>query len=834
MEREISNNVKLVMNIASNEAKYFNDSKIRPLHTLLAIIKHADNKALDYMFGLNVDVDELFDKVLETLNNTGFNARIINSNEIYLSKVSKQILKELDFTCIELNDNIIDTQHLLLNIVKFDSPAKLLLNKMGINYYNLKNMIKEDENPRDNNENNENINPRNGYLNDGDELNQDKEFRQKDKKSQSKTPVLDNFCRNVSKDAENDAIDPVVGRKVEIKRVAQILGRRKKNNPVIIGEPGVGKTAIVEGLAKLIVEGKAPRILLDKQIFSLDLASVVAGTKYRGQFEERMKALLEELKANPDVVLFIDELHTIVGAGNASGGLDAGNIFKPALARGEIQVIGATTLDEYRENIEKDGALVRRFSEVKVDEPTLAETITILEQLQSKYEDHHKVKYTTEAIHECVILSDRYISDRALPDKAIDILDEAGSATHEDVETPASIVKMEGELAKIDEEKNELVKKQKYEDAAAIRDKEKKLKAELEKAKETWKTSLNDNRTVIDVDLISEVVSTMTGIPVNKISTQENKKLLNLHTTLKDKVIGQDNAVELVCKAIKRNRLGINDKNRPIGSFIFLGQTGVGKTHLAKQLAKEVFGDADAMIRVDMSEYMEKYTTSKLIGSAPGYVGYNEGGTLTEKIRRKPYCVLLLDEVEKAHSDIFNMFLQVLDDGHLQDSSGRRVNFKNVLIIMTSNIGVKEAQSYGTTLGFGSANSNDEERKKGIIQKALKDKFAPEFLNRLDNTIYFNTLSKEDINKIVKLEVNSMRKLILEKGYNIELTESAIDFIGEKGYDAAFGARPIKRTLQNLVSDVITDEILNDNAKEGQTFTFDIKEGDEELTLKIK
>ena len=815
--------IKHIIEGASNEAKYFNDFKIRPLHILLAIIKNNDNTAIDYLFTLNIDIDKLYNDIFSQLNNINVNIKTTNSNEIKPSKVSNQILKTLELTCLEMGCEILDTHHLLLNIIKFDSPAKQLLNKKGINYNNLKNMIKK------------NNDLQNGYINEDNDLNEGTGFKPTNKRETSKTPVLDNFCRNISKDAEDDNIDPVVGRKVEIKRIAQILGRRKKNNPVILGQPGVGKTALVEGLAKLISENKAPRLLLDKKIYSLDLASVVAGTKYRGQFEERMKELLTELKANPDVILFIDELHTIVGAGNASGGLDAGNIFKPALARGEIQCIGATTLDEYRENIEKDGALVRRFQEVKVEEPTLDETITILKNLKFKYEDHHKVVYTDEAIEECVKLSVRYISDRALPDKAIDILDEAGSATHIDVEMPEAIKKMEKELLGIEEKKQEVIKKQQYEEAAAIRDKEKALIRKIDEAKDTWKESLNNNKTEVGVDLITEVVSTMTGIPVSKMSVQENKNLLNLHTTLKSNVIGQDTAIDEVCKAIKRNRLGINDKSKPQGSFMFIGNTGIGKTFLAKQLAKEVFGDAEAMIRVDMSEYMEKYSTSKLVGSAPGYVGYNEGGTLTEKIRRKPYCVLLLDEVEKAHPDIFNMFLQVLDDGHLQDSTGRRVNFKNVLIIMTSNIGVKKASQFGTTMGFSNdtKGSNDDEKRKTIINKALKTKFAPEFLNRLDKVIYFNTLSEENINKIVALEVKTMRETIQERGYGLELTKSAIKHIGKEGYDSEMGARPIKRVLQNLINDIIVDEILNDNIKEGQTFKFDFNKKTDKLTLKI-
>ena len=651
----------------------------------------------------------------------------------------------------------------------------------------------------------------------------------------SKTPVLDNFCRDISKAVDEGKIDHVIGREKEIKRVSQILSRRKKNNPILIGEPGVGKTSIVEGLAQLIKDGKAPITLLDKKLYSLDLASIVAGTKYRGQFEERMKAILEELKNNPDVVLFIDEIHTIVGAGNASGSLDASNIFKPALARGEVQVIGATTLDEFRENIEKDGALTRRFQQVLIEEPSLEETITILKNIRDKYEAHHKVTYTDEAIEECVKMADRYISDRAMPDKAIDIMDEAGSSTNVNVEVPENIKKLELEIGKIKEEKMVVVTKQKYEKAAALRDEERKINDELIKAKNAWVESMAKEQTIVDVHLISEVVSMMTGIPLSKISTQESKKLLDLDTDLTGRVIGQDDAVNKVVKAIKRSRIGIKDRKKPIGSFIFLGPTGVGKTYLAKLLAEHVFGDEDNLLRVDMSEYMEKFSVSRLIGPPPGYVGYEEGGQLTEKVRRKPHSVILFDEIEKAHDDVFNLLLQLLDEGHLTDGLGRKVNFRNTLIIMTSNIGVKELSQFGKGLGFntGAEIANEEERARNIIEKALKKKFKPEFLNRIDDTIVFNGLSSEDIHKIIYNELENLEERINEMGFELKLGENAIKYLADKGYDPEYGARPLARTIQRYVEDPIADEVLSGNASEGDTLRIDYDEKSDKILIKV-
>jgi ATP-dependent Clp protease ATP-binding subunit ClpC len=654
------------------------------------------------------------------------------------------------------------------------------------------------------------------------------------KKRGKKATALDNFCRDVTKAVEEGKIDPIVGREKEIKRVSQILARRKKNNPVLIGEPGVGKTSVVEGLAQLIHEGNAPRVLLDKRIYSLDLTSIVAGTKYRGQFEERMKVILEELTNNKDIVLFIDELHTLVGAGNSAGSLDGSNIFKPSLARGEIQIIGATTLDEYREHVEKDGALKRRFQEVLVEEPTLDETRVILENIKEKYENHHKVEYTKDAIDECVKLADRYMTDRAMPDKAIDILDEAGASTNISVEPPKEITKLEDKLRKIKDEKLDVIKQQKYEEAAQLRDNEKNVKVALEDAKKLWQESLDTERKTVDADIIAEVVSMMTGIPINKMSTQESKKLMKMDEELADKVIGQQEAVQKVVQAVKRNRIGIKDKKKPIGSFIFLGPTGVGKTHLAKVLAEYVFGDPEAMVRIDMSEYMEKFTVSRLVGAPPGYVGYEEGGQLTEKVRRKPYSVILFDEIEKAHDDVFNLLLQLLDEGQITDGLGRKVNFKNTLIIMTSNIGVSEANSFGSNMGFNTKSiiGDEEEKKRTIIEKSLKKKFKPEFLNRLDDTIIFNSLSEDDIAKIIILEIKKLRDRVKEMGYDIKVNKSAIKHLIKVGYDVAYGARPLGRAIQKYIEDPVSDEILNGHFEEGDVISVSHNDKTDEMVIK--
>jgi ATP-dependent Clp protease ATP-binding subunit ClpC len=658
----------------------------------------------------------------------------------------------------------------------------------------------------------------------------------KKSKNDSRTPVLDNFSRDLIKLAEQGKLDPVIGREKEINRIAQILSRRKKNNPIVIGEPGSGKTAIVEGLAIKIHQGDCPKNLADKRIVSLDLTSVVAGTKYRGQFEERLKAILEELVDNDNVVVFIDEIHTIIGTGNSSGSLDASNIIKPALSRGEIQCIGATTLDEYRENIEKDGALERRFQKVLVDPATTEETMIILSNIKSKYENHHKVKYSEESLEACVTLSDRYITDRELPDKAIDILDEVGAKAQIDVKLPEFIEDLKLQVAEIKRKKLDVVKTQNYEIAAELRDQEKKLINKLTTEKEEWEQKQNENRTLITEDDVYKIVSDMTNIPVTRLDSDEAKSLLNLENTLKANVIGQDDAVTKISKAIRRNRVGIKEPNRPIGSFIFLGSTGVGKTHLAKTLAREIFGDESAMIRVDMSELMEKHSVSRLVGSPPGYVGHDEGGQLTEQVKNKPYSVILFDEIEKAHRDVFNILLQVLDEGHLTDGLGRKINFKNTLIIMTSNVGARKLQDFGTGLGFStdSTVSQHEELTKGVIQKALKAEFSPEFLNRLDDIVVFKALEKENIGKIVKIEMNKLSKRIVERGYNISFGPSIIDFIADKGFDAKYGARPIRRAIQEYIEDFIAEEVLGKGIVEGKSYSLKINKDSEKISVTEK
>ena len=828
MNREIYPKVKLIITQSMKEAKSFDDVKVRPEHIVMSILIDDDNECAKILKRLNVNTLDFYDRISDYLRKNDLTPRVVNSNKTKLpfSDETKSVIKDLDKECEKMNDNMIDTTHIMLSILLKKLPSTKILNEVyGVDYNSFKNEMKEMKEKIDNS----------AY--EGDEMNDEQEsFKRKPKQGdgKSKTPVLDNFCRDVSKAVDNGEIDPVVGRTVEIKRVSQILSRRKKNNPILIGEPGVGKTSIVEGLAQLIKDGNAPRTLINKRIFTLDLASLVAGTKYRGQFEERMKAVLEECKANPDIILFIDELHTIVGAGNASGSLDASNIFKPALARGEIQIIGATTLDEYRENIEKDGALTRRFQQVLVEEPTLEETKIILMNIKEKYEKHHKVKYTEEAIDECVKLADRYIMERSMPDKAIDVLDEAGATTNVTLEKPEEIKQLEIKKLEINERKKEVVIKQKYEEAAKLRDEEKKVIEQLQSAMNAWNDRLEKKTTEVGVELISEVVSMMTGIPLTKISTQESKRLMNMDKELMGKVIGQDAAVSKVVKAIKRNRIGIKDKNKPVGSFIFLGPTGVGKTMLAKLLAEYVFGDSDALIRMDMSEYMEKHTVSRLIGPPPGYVGYEQGGQLTEKVRRKPHCVILFDEIEKAHEDVFNVLLQLLDEGQLTDGLGRKVNFKNALIILTSNIGVKEVNSFGKNMGFETAASivNEENKARDIIEKALKKKFRPEFLNRIDEAIIFRGLTEEDIHKIIYLEVENLEKRLLEMNFKLKISKEAVDFLAKQGYDEAYGARPLARAIQHYVEDAVADEILNGNIKEGETITIGFEKEREEITVK--
>ena len=649
------------------------------------------------------------------------------------------------------------------------------------------------------------------------------EGTQKSKRKSGGTPVLDNFSKDLIKMASEGKLDPVIGREMEINRIAQILSRRKKNNPIIIGEPGCGKTAIVEGLAMKIFNGDCPRNLKDKRIVLLDLTSIVAGTKYRGQFEERMKVIIEELSENPDIVIFIDEIHTIVGAGNSSGSMDASNIFKPALARGEIQCIGATTLDEYRTNFEKDGALERRFQKVVVDSPNKEETLKIITNVKDKYEEYHKVTYSPEVLEMCVNLADRYITDREFPDKAFDILDEVGARSQVEVKTPESIEILRQKAKELQQQKINVVKAQNFEEAAAIRDKEKKLLERLELEKKKFEEEQAANRKEIEPELVLTVVSSMTKIPVNKLSTDDKTSLVGLEKSLQQDVIGQEEAVTKIAKAIRRNRLGIKDPNKPIGSFIFLGSTGVGKTHLAKQLAKQIFGSVDNLIRVDMSEYQEKHTISRLIGSPPGYVGYEEGGQLTEQVKNKPYSVILFDEVEKANKEIFHTLLQMLDEGHLTDSLGRKINFKNCLIIMTSNIGVKKLQDFGVGIGFSSNSYSNEEQKKEILKKEMKNYFSPEFLNRIDDTIVFNSLNEDSIKQIVNIELTKLIKRLGELKLVFKFDDKLVSHIAKVGFDDTYGARPIKRAIQDQVEDLVSEEVLNGNVIEGKQYSLSVK-----------
>ncbi len=664
----------------------------------------------------------------------------------------------------------------------------------------------------------------NDLLDDDD----DKIMNQK-KSRDSATPVLDNFSRDLIKMAEEGKLDPVIGRDKEILRIAQILSRRKKNNPIILGEPGCGKTAIVEGLAILIQKGECPQNLLDKRLVTLDLTSVVAGTKYRGQFEERLKVILEELAANPNIIVFIDEIHTLIGAGNSSGSLDGSNIFKPALARGEIQCIGATTLDEYRKSFEKDGALERRFQKIMVDASTVSETIEILTNVKDKYESFHKVRYSPEIIELCVKLSDRYITDRQLPDKAFDILDEVGARSQTEQKIPEAIEELKKKAAEIKQQKMDVVKRQNYEQAAELRDKERKILVKLEQEKKKFEEESKNNRYPITEENVYDVVSSITKIPVSKMSIDDTNALINMDKVIKSKVIGQDDAVEKVVKSIRRNRIGIKDPNRPIGSFIFLGSTGVGKTHLAKQIAKELFGSEDALIRVDMSEYQEKHTVSRLVGAPPGYVGYEEGGMLTEQVKNKPYSVILFDEVEKAHRDIFSVLLQILDDGHATDSLGRKINFKNTLIIMTTNLGAKKLSDFGSGIGFSSNKYSNEEAKKQVLMKELKSFFSPEFLNRIDDTIVFQTLSQENINHITKLEIDRLMTRLSDRKYSVTYNPKLVEFISKVGFDEVYGARPIKRAIQDKVEDFISEMVLTGKIKEGKKINLTVE--DEEVKI---
>jgi ATP-dependent Clp protease ATP-binding subunit ClpC len=839
MDDNFSPRVREVITFSKDEALRLGHDFIGTEHLLLGLLRKGDGKAIDILTAFDVDL-ELIRKKIESLNptNPSFDTEE-KRKSLHLTRQAEKALKTTFLEAKLYQSEAIDTAHLLLCILRNDNdPTTKLLNKLYIDYDQTKALYKQlhtddteisldpiAETPSEDEFNEEKSSP---Y---GQQPGKGKAAKK------SKTPVLDNFGRDLTSLAEANKLDPVVGRKKEIERVSQILSRRKKNNPMLIGEPGVGKSAIAEGLALRIVNRKVSRVLFDKRIVSLDLASLVAGTKYRGQFEERMKALMNELEKNENIILFIDEIHTIVGAGGATGSLDASNMLKPALARGEIQCIGATTLDEFRTNIEKDGALERRFQKIIVEPTTVEETIQILHNIKEKYEEHHHVDYTDAAIEACVKLTNRYMTDRYLPDKAIDALDEAGSRIHiTNIVVPKQVLALESELEIIRTNKSKAVSGQKYEEAAKLRDDEKNIESALESAQKQWEEDSKLNKEIVTEDNVAEVVSMMTGIPVNRVAEAESNRLSELPGLIKGKVIGQDEAVTKVVKAIQRNRVGLKDPDKPIGSFIFLGSTGVGKTQLAKVLARELFDSEDSLIRIDMSEYMEKFAISRLIGAPPGYVGYEEGGQLTEKIRRKPYSVVLLDEIEKAHPDVFNMLLQILDDGHITDSLGRKIDFRNTIIIMTSNIGARQLKDFGAGVGFGTSSkvAQADAHAKGIIEGALKKSFAPEFLNRIDDIVIFNSLERDDIHSIIDIELDKLLNRISDLGYTLNLSSKAKDYIADKGFDKKYGARPLKRAIQKYIEDALAEEIVNSKLAEGDTIAMDLDEKKNELTIKIK
>ncbi len=841
MDDNFSPRVKDVISFSKEEALRLGHDYIGTEHLMLGILRDGEGKAISILNAIEVDLDNLRRKV-EILNPAllDHNGLENSKKNLHLTRQAERALKTTFLEAKLFQSDLINTAHLLLCILRNENdPTTKLLENLNINYDSVKEQFKllltSDNDYSDFSTSASFSDEKEEDADDG-KKNPFTPTSESNKGKKSKTPVLDNFGKDITALARQDKLDPVVGREKEIERVSQILSRRKKNNPLLIGEPGVGKSAIAEGLALRIIQKKVSRVLYGKRLVTLDLASLVAGTKYRGQFEERMKAVMNELEKNDDIILFIDEIHTIVGAGGATGSLDASNMFKPALARGEIQCIGATTLDEYRQSIEKDGALERRFQKVLVEQTTEEETIEILQNIKDKYESHHNVTYNDDAITACVELTSRYVSDRFLPDKAIDALDEAGSRVHiNNMNVPQEVINLEEELERVKDHKNEVVKKQKYEEAAKLRDDEKRVERNLLTAQEKWHEESKLNRVEVNEKHISDVVSMMTGIPVNKIIKSEKNKLSKLTETIGSKLIGQKDAVEKVVKAIQRNRAGLKAADKPIGSFIFLGQTGVGKTQLAKILASEMFESEENLIRIDMSEYMEKFAISRLIGAPPGYVGYEEGGQLSEKVRRKPYSVILLDEVEKAHPDVFNMLLQVLDDGFLTDSLGRKINFQNTIIIMTSNIGARKLKDFGTGVGFSTASqkAQAEDIEKGVIESALKKTFAPEFLNRVDDLVIFNTLEKKDIMKIVDIELEKLIKRISKLGYQMSLTKKGKDFIGEKGYDKKYGARPLSRAIQKYLEDLIAEEIVNNRINDGDKISLDWDGKSEQLSLKI-
>jgi ATP-dependent Clp protease ATP-binding subunit ClpC len=842
MDDNFSPRVKDVIAFSKEEALRLGHNFIGTEHLMLGILRDGEGKAITILNSIEINLDELRRKV-EILNPATIeNSQTLSDKKnLHLTRQAERALKTTFLEAKLFQSSLINTVHLLLCILRNENdPTTKLLTKQNIDYDTVKEqfklMLANDDNSY------EDMSTSASFSSDEKENDSDGKENPFIPASESKgskktkTPVLDNFGRDVTSLAEQDKLDPVVGREKEIERVSQILSRRKKNNPLLIGEPGVGKSAIAEGLALRIIQKRVSRVLYNKRVITLDLASLVAGTKYRGQFEERMKAVMNELEKNNDIILFIDEIHTIVGAGGATGSLDASNMFKPALARGEIQCIGATTLDEYRQHIEKDGALERRFQKVLIEQTNLEETLEIIINIKEHYENHHNVNYTDDALKACVDLSERYISNRFLPDKAIDALDEAGSRVHiNNMSVPQEIVDLEAQLDQVRELKNSVVKKQKYEEAAKLRDDEKRVERNLIEAQERWQEDSKINRVTVNENDIADVVSMMTNIPVNKIVKSEKNKLSKLSKLIGEKLIGQKDAIEKVVKAIQRNRAGLKAPNKPIGSFIFLGQTGVGKTQLAKILASEIFDSEENLIRIDMSEYMEKFAVSRLIGAPPGYVGYEEGGQLSEKVRQRPYSVILLDEVEKAHPDIFNMMLQVLDDGFLTDSLGRKVNFQNTIIIMTSNIGARQLKDFGRGLGFETASqkAQSSDIEKGVIEKELKKTFSPEFLNRIDDIVIFNSLEQKDIRKIVDIELKSLILRIEKLGYQISISENAKDFLSKKGFDKKYGARPLNRAIQKHVEDLIAEYVVNNLLKEGDNIVVNSNDEGESLELEI-
>jgi ATP-dependent Clp protease ATP-binding subunit ClpC len=834
MDNNFSTQVKEIISYSREEALRLGNDFIGTEHLVLGLIRDGENTAMKILKSLNVDLYELRKEIeLAVKDKTGKN--ISNINSLPLTKQAEKVIR---ITVLEAKSNkspLVESEHLMLSILKNkENIATQILNQFDVDYEMFKSELgyvkiePKAEFPEEEGEDFEEEHK--GYT-------QQRAAKGSAAQTKSKTPVLDNFGRDITKLAEMGNLDPIVGREVEIERVSQILSRRKKNNPILIGEPGVGKTAIVEGLALRIIQRKVSRVLFDKRVVSLDLAALVAGTKYRGQFEERMKAIMNELEKNRDVILFIDEIHTIVGAGGASGSLDASNIFKPALSRGELQCIGASTLDEYRQYIEKDGALDRRFQKVLVEQPSVEETIEILNNIKGKYEDYHNVIYDQEAIDACVKLSERYMTDRLLPDKAIDVLDEVGARVHlKNINVPQEVIDLERQIDDIKHQKNKVVKSQRFEEAASLRDTEKKLQENLEQAKANWEEESKNKRYPIDEEAIAEVVSMMTGIPVKRMVQAETVKLRKMADDLREAVVGQDEAIEKVVKAIQRNRVGLKDPKKPIGTFIFLGPTGVGKTELARSLARYMFDSDDSLIRLDMSEYMEKFTVSRLIGAPPGYVGYEEGGQLTEKVRRKPYSVILLDEIEKAHPDIYNILLQVLDEGQLTDGLGRKIDFKNTTIIMTSNIGARQLKDFGDGVGFTTASriANAEENNKAVIEKALKRTFSPEFLNRIDDVVIFNQLTEENIFSIIDILMKGVTKRLVNLGLTLDLSEEAKKFISEKGYDSQFGARPLHRAIQKYLEDPLAEEILNMNVKSGDTLIASLDKENAKIIFEVK